>query len=586
MTIRLRLSRAFGGFWWRRRDGWYGRFVESAAYPAVMPFLAATGLALVLVVLGFAVLDRTLAAAGWSVVAIGLYLLATVLLTSFGASVTQTARHDSPPALAIERARELLLRKGFVAEADSADRVRALRGSGAGAESSWRDFPMEIEVSAKASDGGSMISVRCTGESGRHRFIRSLIARTSQAVANLDPDALQAIDKTLVQRPGVLFQGGLGTSILGAMLGCAVLGTILFVGASYLLGMYVLNVTQAKNVSDELRQMQVQLTAGIDAALRAETERLAARLGTSPAPSGTGVEVMRTLAPFSVPGELVTGVADAKGRVLAASTGGPHWTQEALNAARKLGLARLGNAVVRELPAPHARGLETSLGLKPGQLLIGASLAHADLARFAPPRMAADDLEITFFDSTRSFLRYTWRPGKPVQVDAGSSTIPADVLASAARRLDDDWSALLRDLLSGGDVGGIAIRSEVREGAPYRVYYSVAKKDGAQDAWDGVSIARVHEPMLETREWLLPLAIALGLIAFVPLLIATVILASTIANRISRPALQLRGALRSLGEGDYAVRLQPSRSDEIGRTQAELSRTAEQLERRKADRRQ
>lgn len=586
MTIRLRLSRAFGGFWWRRRDGWYGRFVESAAYPALMPFLAATGLALVLVVLGFAVLDRTLAAAGWSVIAIVLYLLATVFLTSFGASVTAFVRHDVPPESATARLRELLIQQGFVVLASSPHEVRAVRGDVAGAESSWRDCPLAVEASTVAADAGCALSVRCTGESGRHRFVRALIAKTADLAARLDADALQALDKTLVKRPGAQFQGGLGFSVLAAMLGCAVLGTVLFTGMSYLLGRYVVNVTQAKALEDDLRQMQVQLTAGIDAALRSEAERLAAGLGKSPVPAGAAFEAVRKLAPFNVPGEFVAGMADAKGRVVSASATGPQWTQEALNAARTLGLARLGNAVVRELPPPHARNLEASLGLKPGQLLIGTSLAHGDLARFAPARVDSDHLEITFFESTRSFVRYAWRPGKPVQVDAGGSTIPADVMASAARRLEGDWIVVLRDVLFGGDVGGIAIRNEVRDGTPYRVYYSLAQKKGLPEAWDGISIARVHEPGLETREWILPLAIALGLIAFVPLLIATVLLASAISDRISRPALQLRGALRALGEGDYSVRLHPSRSDEIGRTQAELSRTAEQLERRKADRRQ
>jgi len=515
-----------------------------------------------------------------------LYLFAVALLSSFGASVTQHARHDGSAEQLLDRCRELLSNHGFTVQADAPNRVRARRGGAAGAGSSWSDFPLEIEAAAgSASDGAQTLSVRCTGESGRHRFVRALIAKTSQAVASLDSGALQAIDRTLVQRAGALFQGGLGTSVLAAMLFCAVLGTALFVWASYLLGMYVLNVTQAKNIGDDLRQMQVQLTAGIDAALRAETERLAGRLTKSPVPAGAAVETVRTLAPFNVPGELLAGIADAKGRVVAGSASGAYWTQDALNAARKLGLARLGNAVVRELPPPHTRELETSLGLKPGQLLIGASLAYTDLARFAPPRMGGDPVEITFFDSTRSFLRYAWHPGKPVQVDAGASALPADVLASAARRLDDDWSAVLRDVLFGGDVGGIAIRNEVRDGTPYRVYYSVMKKDGPHDAWDGVSIARAYEPVLETREWILPLAIALGLIMFVPLLIASVVLAGAISDRISRPALQLRGALRSLGEGDYSVRLQPARSDELGSMQAELSKTAERLERRKGDRR-
>ena len=64
------------------------------------------------------------------------------------------------------------------------------------------------------------------------------------------------------------------------------------------------------------------------------------------------------------------------------------------------------------------------------------------------------------------------------------------------------------------------------------------------------------------------------------ILIVTVMLASVISNRISRPALQIRDALRSIGEGDYSVRLAPARRDEIGQVQAQLNKTAEALEQR------
>jgi len=191
--------------------------------------------------------------------------------------------------------------------------------------------------------------------------------------------------------------------------------------------------------------------------------------------------------------------------------------------------------------------------------------------------MESGNLEITFFDSSRPFLRYAWRPGKGLQVDAGAGTLPADVLANAARRLGSDWTEIFWDVLFGGDLGGVAIRMETREGAPHRVHYSVAKKEGGKDAWDGVSVARSYDPTFETREGILPLAIALALIALLPVMIVTVALANFISNRISRPALQVRDALRSIGEGDYSVRVQPARSDEIGQMQAQLNKTAEEL---------
>jgi HAMP domain-containing protein len=576
---RLKLSRLLGEFWWNRRGGWYGRFVESWAYPVAIDLLAAGGFACVLAMLGYAAFDRSTGALAGSVIVVAVYLLLLAFFTSFGASVTQTAQHPGSPAELLARCRKLLERHDFEFRSETADAIEAARGAGAGAESNWRSFPLELRAAVTPVGPAAVLSVRCTGESGRYRFVRGLILKTADAAANLDPASLTALDKTLVRRPGALFQGGLGTTVLTAMLVCALLSSAALVGAAYLLGAYVLEMTQASAATDEIRRLQVQLTAGIDAALHAETERLAGKLEKAGARGVAPAEAMRGLAPFSVPGEFLAGVAEPQGKVALFSPVSLQWPQDSLVGARRNGLARLGDRIVRELPQPQARDLEAQLALKPGQLIIGASLTHADLASLAPERMDSDNLEITFFESSRPFLRYAWRSGKGVEVDGGSGALPGDVLAGAARRLDSDWTAIFRDVLVGGDVGGTAIRKETRDGAPHRVYYRVTRH-GGKDGWDGVSVARSYEPAFETREWILPLAVALGLIALLPVLIATVMLASLISNRISRPALQVRDALRSIGEGDYSVRLTAARRDEIGQVQAQLNKTAEELEKR------
>ena len=578
--LRLKLSRILGGFWWGRRDGWYGRFVESGAYPAAISLFTGVGLACVLVVLGFAAFERSAGALVASVAAVVAYLLAIAFLTSFGASVTQSARHAGAPADVLARCRKLLARHDFVLGAETSNAIEATRGEGAGTETKWRSCPLELRAAAIAEGPETVLSIRCTGESGRHRFVRGLILKTAEAVANLDRPSLKALDKTLVRRPGALFQGGLSTAVLTAMLACALLSTVALVAVSYRLSIYVLEMSQANAADDDIRRLQLQLTARIDAALHAEAERLAGKLEKAGSKGAAPADTMRALAPFSVPGELLAGLAEPQGKVALFSPANVQWTPDSLRGARTYGLARLGDRVVRELPQPQARGLETQLALKPGQLVLATSLTHGDLARLAPERVDSGSVEITFFDSSRPFLRYAWDPGKGVRVDGGAGAIPGDVLANAERRLDADWTAIFRDLLVGGDVGGTAIRSEMRDGARHRVYYRVTRKDSAGGGWDGVSVARSYEPTFESREWILPLSIALSLIALVPILIAIVMLASVISNRISRPALQIRDALRSIGEGDYSVRLAPTRRDEIGQVQAQLNKTAEQLEQR------
>lgn len=585
-TPRLRLSQFFGEFWWRRRNGWYGRFVESGVYPIAVEFLGAGGFACVLVMLGYAAFDRSAESVAAAMLIVAVYLLLVALVTSFGASATQTAQHEGSPGEVLARCRKLLENHDFEFHGETADALDAVRGRGAGAESTWRTFPLEVRATVVPAGQAAVLSVRCTGESGRHRFVRRLILKTAEAAVNLDRESLKSLDKTLVARPGAFFQGGLGTMVLTAMLACALFSSAALIAASYRLAVYVLEITQASAATDEIRRLQVQLTAGIDAALQAEAGRLAGKLDKDGSKGTAPAEAMRSLAPFSAPGQLLAGVAESQGKFAILSAASVPWTQETLKGARMYGLARLGDTVVRELPQPQARELEARLGLNPGQLIIGSSLTHADLARFAPDRIDSGSLEITFFDSSRPFLRYTWRPGKGVRVDRGSGALPADVLAVAERRLDSDWTMILRDVLIGGDVGGTAIRKENRDGAPHRVYYRVTRKDGRAGGWDGVSVARSYEPAFETqtREWILPLAVALALIALLPVLIAIVMLASLISNRISRPALQVRDALRSIGEGDYSVRLAAARGDEIGQVQAQLNKTAEELEKREQSR--
>jgi hypothetical protein len=580
VLARLKLSRILGEFWWRRRDGRYGRFVESRAYPIVLDLFIALGFACVLVMLGYAAFERTPAALAAAVLAVAAYPLILAFLTSFGATFSHSVQHPAPAAEILARCKKLLARHDFVFSGESAGSLEAARGAGAGAETKWRSCPLEVRATVASEGSAALLTVQCTGEAGRHRFVRRLIRRTAEAAASLDRPTLETLDKTLVRRPGALFQGGLGTSVLAAMLVCAVISTAALVGVSYRLAAYVLDMSQASAAADDMRRLQVQLTSRIDAALNAEAARLAGKLEKASATGVGPAEAMRGLAPFSVPGELLAGVTEPQGKVALFSPASTQWTPDSLRGARTYGLARLGDRVVRELPQPQARELETQLALKPGQLVIGASLTHADLAQLAPERIDSGSMEVTFFESGRAFLRYAWHPGKRVQVDGGSGTIPADVLASAARQLDADWTAILRDVLVGGDVGGAAIRAEMRDGTRYRVAYRVTRKEGASGAWDGVSVARSSEPGFETREWILPLAVALSLIALLPVLIVTVVLASVISNRISRPALQIRDALRSIGEGDYSVRLTPSRGDEIGQVQVQLNKAAEELEKR------
>jgi hypothetical protein len=234
----------------------------------VLDLFIALGFACVLVMLGYAAFERTTAALAAAVLAVGAYSLILAFLTSFGTTFSHSVQHPAPAAEILARCRKLLARHDFVFSGESAGSLEAARGAGAGAETKWRSCPLEVRATVASEGSAALLTVQCTGEAGRHRFVRRLIRRTAEAAANLDRPTLKALDKTLVRRPGALFQGGLGTSVLAAMLVCAVISAAALVGVSYRLAAYVLDLSQASAAVDDMRRLQVQLTSRIDVAER------------------------------------------------------------------------------------------------------------------------------------------------------------------------------------------------------------------------------------------------------------------------------------------------------------------------------
>jgi len=61
-----------------------------------------------------------------------------------------------------------------------------------------------------------------------------------------------------------------------------------------------------------------------------------------------------------------------------------------------------------------------------------------------------------------------------------------------------------------------------------------------------------------------------------------ILVATILSGRIARPVLQVRDALRCISEGDYSVRMEAKRSDEIGQLQKLVNHTAEELRKRES----
>jgi class 3 adenylate cyclase len=592
----LKIYRTVSMIWTGSGRGWLARFARSSAFAPAMLVILLVGTIGVVVQAGSLPSDPHPAAlAAFQLVLVGFIVCWLLLFFSRGATATSRARHAEPADRLIIRCREILERRGFSVQVGAAATLEAIRGRfgntrpSHGAEVEWRQFPLYV-IASVVPDQPTTLEVACTGVGGIFQGARELTADTCDAIARLDDQAFDRLDGSLGGRQGGWLLGGLATTIFNVVLIASLLTAAIVAGVSYKVGGWALEVAEADGLRGSLGQLTLQLVSDMDQPLRTEVDRLSALLAKSDPEGKPPLASLRGLDASAVPGELVAGIRMKNDSVALALPGEasplraqlPDIFKEMRVAPRAL--YRAGDKVFRRLAHPYTRDLAVRLGVKPdhGELIIGTALTHGELARLAP-RVGFNGLEMTFFESGRSFLRYAWPPefGKAPMVDGGSATLPADVISALAQDREAFWTAF-RQILFGGAMQGMVIRKEIRNESEHLVIYSGSERGGAGTGWSGVAVAQKYDPVFDPRKEILSLAVVVALVVILPILFITMIVALPVAARITRPVLRVRDTLRSIAEGDYSSRVDVTHTDEIGQLQKLLNHTAEELKKRES----
>lgn len=192
--------------------------------------------------------------------------------------------------------------------------------------------------------------------------------------------------------------------------------------------------------------------------------------------------------------------------------------------------------------------------------------ALARLARRLGP------MEYTVWRGGRAESRMAWdRAGLPVP-STGEVALPDEVVA---RRTAAPALFAWRDLL----VPGARAREfgQLRRAGGRLELYDV--RAGPGGSLDGASLA-VSASGWEAWEGAAAQAFAGLIVLLIGLLAAFAVLGTWLSQRLARPLLGVRDALRTITEGDFSVRIATERRDEVGQLERAVNKAAEELHRR------
>jgi class 3 adenylate cyclase len=592
-----RTFRRFGEFWARQQEGALARLANSGAFVPVMLVIMVAGLVLFW---GFPLSESTSRDSLVSIVldlaifAVGLAwgLLILLLILSKGSIAMQSADHSGAPEQVLARCREMLERHGFTVQAQPDATLHASRGrsdltSAEGmTENEWRSFPLEARLSATSSATSVKLDVQCRIGIGFFSAVRQLALETCKAIAEINDQALGRLDTSIPIKQNVWFLGGLGSRIFVAMLICTGVAVAVFAGISYLAGMRALEFVVAETISNSAVSHIADLVRAIDAPLRKEVQQVLATPENTSPKDLSAEHVARRIAAARAGRDVVVAIRQPEGAITLLHPPDGHplraIVMDTLSESNPAIFRRVGDRVLRTF-ATTSKVLKLT-GSEGGSLVVGELHSYADLAQLAPKTLSGK--ELAFFHDGRPAARFNWKEFGKVEVDRGSASLPKDVVERQMQKRSADGGMLtaFMDLIL-GERGAWAgeLRDELRDGQNYRVHYELRQGGGTGSAWSGYSFAQVSglaEPAWagHVRET----ATGLGSIGVLLVLILTFVTASIVSARMSRPVLEVRDALRLISEGDYTVRINADRTDEIGQLQKLLNYTAEELKKRES----
>lgn len=580
-TIAFKLYRLLGAVWLSRHARPLVRFARSATYIPTIFVIAVLGF--VLLVSGPVVLlleENWSAAAIWFVIGLPVYWLLILLLTSRGRTAAGTMEHRDPPADLLKRCTDMLEQHGFRIQPTAVDSLRVYRGASWSVESEWRDFPIEVSLAVSVSFEASLLSVRCTvGGGAVYRETRELLQSTCTAIAALDASKLTALDKTIVFRQRALFLGGLARTVFNALTIATFVTVLTLSGLIVAVGARLFELSASTTMADAGFSSFLHLLHEMDLPLRTE---LVSFLSTWPLDRKSPQEVLREFRPQARADHVVMALKRADGTVLLIQPAEGSPLYPLAQALFTAGLAeqggviqKVGDRLFKRFGQRYARDLESRLGLIGDRLIGGSFLTYGDLVERAPTSTGMGTAtELTIFNRGSSVARYRWTENDVV-ADEGSSVVP-QVVMRATMAAGQQISLL--DVIRRPEWAD-AFRKEERNGGSFWVFYQGLV---GESGWSGFSYAvpaTVVESGLGTF-YLMGFIVAL--FSFLVILVVADLISLVVSRRISQPVLQIRDALRTIAEGDYSVRVESDRTDEIGQLQKLLNHTAVELRRREA----
>lgn len=386
---------------------------------------------------------------------------------------------------------------------------------------------------------------------------------------------------------GRIFLGGLGGRIFAALTAAVLIAIAVTGSIAWLVAARAMDTTLAEVDASWLGGIVRETMSTVERPLLRDLERLLppqAGAEASPAES-----LQRAIGQLPDPATLVVAIRRPRQppAIVHPAAGDPlrallSERADLFEAPPRRLLLKLGDRLLHPFPATAVRTLETRLGLKPETLFLARILPPEELARLAPREQGG--IVMRFHDQGRSIVQLEWeRFGQPPVVGEGPGEIPGEVIRSEIEdgsELDRFFvgSMLLRDVAR---TRGGMMRVENHQGRPYRMHYRIAR-DRPGGAWGGISVGYPDAGSGVWREEILAEAAVLILIGLTLLAIVALLIARRVSAQISRPVLEVRDALSTIAGGDYSVRVESDRRDEIGELQRLLNYTAGELRKREA----